>query len=204
MFFKNVFHLMIVNSLFLLIVSCSGSNSTPEALSDSALSGETNSRQASASVKGSPEEIENFKITNPDRNNTFSNFDNNTTTSGSPAEIENIDEVIDKPEIPNSDKSDEDTPSDKNTISWFAPSERENGDNISPYELKKYIIYYGTSSKVYTGYIEISNKINNMLPTSISVDHLEPNVIYYFSGLTVDSNEIRSVMSNEISKLILP
>ena len=186
------------------MVSCSDSNLNPEALNNSSLSGETNSRPASASVKDGPEEIENFKITNPDRNNTLSNTDNNTTTSGSPAEVENSDEVIDKPEIPNSDKSNEDTSSDKNTISWVAPTERENGDRISQYELKKYIIYYGTRSKAYTGYIEISKKINNILPISISVDHLEPNVIYYFSGLTVDSKEIRSGMSNEISKLILP
>jgi len=186
------------------MVSCSDSNLNPEALNNSSLSGETNSRPASASVKDSPEDIENYTITNPDRNNTLSYSDNNTTTSGSLAEIENSDEVIDKSEITNSDKSNVDTSPDKNTISWVAPTERENGDRISQYELKKYIIYYGTRSKAYTGYIEISKKINNILPTSISIDHLEPNVIYYFSGLTVDSNEIRSGMSNEISKLILP
>ena len=94
--------------------------------------------------------------------------------------------------------------SDKNIISWVAPSERENGAEITPSELSKHIIYYGTRSETYTGFIEISKKINNVLITSASVNHLEPGVVYYFSGISVDSNGLESGMSNEISKLIEP
>ena len=92
----------------------------------------------------------------------------------------------------------------KNTISWIAPYKRENGTEVKPSDLKKYIIYYGIRSETYTDNIEINKNIYNHLPTSVSVDHLEPGIVYYFSGISVDSNGLRSVMSNEISRLIQP
>ena len=88
------------------------------------------------------------------------------------------------------------------TISWSAPTERENGMDLLQSEITKYVIYYGSQSRVYTDSIEVTEKINNALPISVLVDHLEPGLVYYFSGITVDSSGLRSKMSNEVSKEI--
>jgi len=88
------------------------------------------------------------------------------------------------------------------TISWSAPTKRESGIKLLQSEISRYVIYYGTQSRVYTDSIEITEKINNVLPTSALVEHLKPGVVYYFSGSTGDSSGVLSKISNEISKLI--
>lgn len=91
----------------------------------------------------------------------------------------------------------------KNTISWTPSEERESGTALAESEISKYIIYYGKSSRNYTGAIEISKRdANNLLPKAISVDFLEPGITYYFAGVTVDANGISSALSNEVSRLI--
>ena len=92
----------------------------------------------------------------------------------------------------------------KTSISWSAPTERESGFKIFQSEIKKYIIFYGVRSHIYTDFIEITEKTDNVLPTSALIDQLEPGVVYYFSGITVDSNGISSILSNEVSRYIEP
>ena len=157
-------------------------------------------------------QIENnapYDFSGSDSNNKPKVFDTSFASSGSHTlfaliTLEDGTEIIEKSEFTITDTDNMHSSSDKNTISWVAPTERESGIGIIESELEKFIIYYGTRSKTYTGFIEISKNDNNELPTSVSVDHLEQGIVYYFSGITVDTKGLRSIMSNEISRLIEP
>ena len=128
--------------------------------------------------------------------------DNTTTTVSSDFYILNTSSDIPDDNSDTPDDNNEPTLTGQTTISWSAPTERESGDNLSQSEITKYVIYYGTQSRVYTGSIEITEKINNVLPTSVLVENLEQGIVYYFSGVTGDSSGLNSKQSNEISKLI--
>lgn len=89
------------------------------------------------------------------------------------------------------------------TVSWTAPTQRESGDALLISEVKKYIIYYGTESGVYIDAIEVGLPSNsNTIPTELSVDGLDKGVVYYFAGMTVDSNNLSSTLSNEVTRLV--
>jgi len=102
----------------------------------------------------------------------------------------------------NSSTNDDSSYAERTLISWSAPTKRENGFELLQSEIVQYVIYFGTQSKVYTDSITITGKSNIVLPTSVFVDNLEPGIVYYFSGITVDSNGLRSALSNEVSRLI--
>ena len=102
----------------------------------------------------------------------------------------------------NSSTNDDFSYAGRTLINWSAPTKRENGFELLQSEIVQYVIYFGTQSKVYTDSITITEKSNNVLPTSVFVDNLEPGIVYYFSGITVDSNGLRSALSNEVSRLI--
>ena len=88
-----------------------------------------------------------------------------------------------------------------NTISWSPPTVREDGSVLKESDITKYVIYYGKSSKTYTGAIVVDQRDNNILSTIASINHLEPGM-YYFAGVTVDSNGLGSTISNEVPKLV--
>lgn len=89
------------------------------------------------------------------------------------------------------------------TVSWTAPTQRESGNPLPVSEIKKYIIYYGTKSGVYIDAIEVGLPDNsNTIPTELSIDGLDKGLVYYFAGMTVDSNNLSSKLSNEVTRLI--
>ena len=89
------------------------------------------------------------------------------------------------------------------TVSWAPPTQRENGDELSLPEIKKYIIYYGVESGVYIDAIEVGFSVDiNKVPTSLVIEGLTSGVDYYFAGMTVDTNNISSYLSNEIIRMI--
>ena len=86
------------------------------------------------------------------------------------------------------------------TVSWTAPNQREDSSVLSSSEISHYIIQYGKISGAYTNSIKVA-KTNNHLPTEITVPGLTEGEVYYFAGITVDSNASQSVLSNEVSKV---
>lgn len=89
------------------------------------------------------------------------------------------------------------------SVSWTPPTERESGDALDISEIKKYIIYYGTESGVYIDAIEVGLPNNSStIPTTLTIEGLNKGVVYYFAGMTVDSNNISSILSNEVSRLV--
>ena len=86
------------------------------------------------------------------------------------------------------------------TVSWTAPNQREDNSVLSSSEISHYIIQYGKISGTYTNSIKVA-KTNNQLPTEITVSDLTEGEVYYFAGITVDSNASQSVLSNEVSKV---
>ena len=212
MLLKNIFHLIKLYSIFFLIVSCSDSNENQQDFDKSLVSRGQLTQYPSPTLKDDTDVIAGSEITISNKDNVYSSSSSRKTLTRTPLyTMEGVREVTEKSDftISNTDiihsRSDNIYSSpDKNTISWTAPTKRESGTEIIQSELKKYIIFYGTRSKTYTSHIVIDNKFNNALPTSVSIDHLEPGVVYYFSGISVDSNGLRSIMSNEISRLIEP
>ena len=89
------------------------------------------------------------------------------------------------------------------TVSWNPPSQREDGTTLDSAEIKKYIIYYGTNSGIYDDAIEVvaTNGSDN-IPTELIIEGLLSGVTYYFAGVTIDTNNLTSNLSNEISRVI--
>ena len=89
------------------------------------------------------------------------------------------------------------------TINWAPPTEREDSTALSEAEIKKYIIYYGTSSRIYEGAIEVGiTSDTNTLPTELIISGLLTGTTYYFAGVAIDSDNLTSALSNEISKVV--
>ena len=89
------------------------------------------------------------------------------------------------------------------SVRWTPPTERESGADLSLTEIKKYIIYYGVESGVYIDAIEVGfSTDSNGVPTTLLIEGLETGIVYYFAGMTVDTDNISSKLSNEISRLI--
>ena len=89
------------------------------------------------------------------------------------------------------------------SVSWTPPTQRESGADLNQSEIKKYIIYYGVQSGVYTDAIEVGIPADsNILPTELVLEGLETGIVYYIAGMTVDTDNTSSTLSNEISRLI--
>lgn len=80
------------------------------------------------------------------------------------------------------------------TLKWYAPTSKVNGKPLT--DLAGYIIYYGTASQVYTGFIDVGNV------TSIRIGNLPAGYIYL--ALTAyDAKGNESGYSNEVRKSVL-
>jgi len=172
---------------------------TSDSISDTSnsISDTSNSiSDTSNSISDTSNSISDTSNSISDTSNSISDTsDSNSDTSDSNSDT--LDSISDT-----SDSNNYSSYTGQTTISWSAPTERENGMDLLQSEITKYVIYYGSQSRVYTDSIEVTEKINNALPISVLVDHLEPGLVYYFSGITVDSSGLRSKMSNEVSKEI--
>ncbi len=80
------------------------------------------------------------------------------------------------------------------TLSWEAPATNEDGTPLN--DLAGYKIYYGTSSRNYSFYINVGN-VN-----SYTVYNLTEGVTYYFAVTAYDVSGNESKFSNEVSKTI--
>ncbi len=203
---------------FTLVVSQNQDRSNPALLESSRLSGlnyiELQSTikikqvafflNSNADLQNTPLKIENnapYDFLGSDGNGNAKSFDTSTLPDGSHY-ISALITLEDDTEV--SVRSGFNTSNTiKNSISWSPPEKRASGATLTENEITKYIIYYGKSSRSYTGSIEVSQRdSNNRLPTNVSINHLDPGITYYFAGVTVDSKGLTSALSNEISKLV--
>ncbi|MBI5099056.1 MAG: hypothetical protein HZB30_07420 [Nitrospirae bacterium] len=80
------------------------------------------------------------------------------------------------------------------TLKWYAPTSKVDGTRLK--DLSGYKIYYGTASRLYTGYIDIGNV------TTIRIGNLPAGFIYL--ALTAyDASGNESGYSNEVRKSVL-
>ncbi len=80
------------------------------------------------------------------------------------------------------------------TLSWDPPTTNEDGSPLT--DLAGYKIYYGTSSRNYSFYINVGN-VN-----SYTINNLTEGAIYYFAVTAYDISGNESKFSNEVSKII--
>lgn len=80
------------------------------------------------------------------------------------------------------------------TLSWNPPTTNEDGSPLT--DLAGYKIYYGTSSRNYSFYINVGN-VN-----SYTVNNLTEGATYYFAVTAYDNSGNESKFSNEVSKII--
>ncbi len=78
-------------------------------------------------------------------------------------------------------------------LSWVAPSQRQDGAALQLSEIKSYRVYYGESTGVYSGQIDIND------PTS-TAEKLNgiPSGTYFVVMTTVDIDGRESVYSSEV------
>lgn len=79
------------------------------------------------------------------------------------------------------------------TLEWTAPSQRENGEYLSIAEISGYEIYYTTENSGKSIVVEIDNGNT----TSHAFKSLAPD-LYYFSMSTLDSDDLKSELSDII------
>jgi len=99
-------------------------------------------------------------------------------------------------EIPE-DAVPENTVIEEFSLVWTAPSEREDGTPLPLSEISGYRIYYGAEEGDHTGVIDVSDSSS----FGANLSFLAPG-IYYVVVTTVDTNELESRTSNEISLAI--
>ncbi|MBL4607633.1 MAG: hypothetical protein JKY01_07385 [Pseudomonadales bacterium] len=90
-------------------------------------------------------------------------------------------------------------------VSWSAPTEREDGTVLASNEIKQYTIYFRESlDQPYEGatsMVVVDDGSGN-IPTSLIIEGLVKGKSYYLAGITIDSNDITSQLSNEIVKVV--
>jgi len=78
-------------------------------------------------------------------------------------------------------------------LSWYAPTKNEDGSHLT--DLSGYKIYYGTTSRNYTQYVDTGNV------TAVNIGNLAPGT-YYFALVAYDNAGNESDYSREITRYI--
>ena len=79
-------------------------------------------------------------------------------------------------------------------LSWYPPATNADGSPIN--DLAGYRIYYGTTSRDYSNYIDVGNV------TTYQISNLTDGRTYYFAATSYDTSENESIYSNEINRFI--
>lgn len=103
----------------------------------------------------------------------------------------------------NTGGSDSETPPPETsglTVQWTPPATRVDGTALLPSAIQGYRVYYGTSSGIYSTYVEIAG--NTTLEYTFS--GLPTGMTYHFAVTAYDTAGVESGYSNEISRELLP
>ena len=79
-------------------------------------------------------------------------------------------------------------------LSWYPPVTNADGSPIN--DLGGYRIYYGTTSRDYSNYIDVGNV------TTYQISNLTDGRTYYFAATSYDTSKNESIYSNEINRFI--
>ncbi|MFN2360761.1 MAG: fibronectin type III domain-containing protein [Marinobacter sp.] len=86
------------------------------------------------------------------------------------------------------------------SLSWNAPETRANGSDLSPYDLERYVIRYGTDRENLDKKIEIEN-VGGLQTMTYEIENLTVGN-WYFSIQVEDVDGLVSAPSEVVSKTI--
>ena len=91
------------------------------------------------------------------------------------------------------------------TLTWDAPATYTDGSNLVETDIKEYRIYYSTSPITQTTasvYSIFSDPDSGLTPTSLTVNDVisQATGTYYFRITAVDTTNMESDLSNEVSR----
>ncbi len=90
-------------------------------------------------------------------------------------------------------------PSGAVILTWDAPTGRTDLSPLDPAtDLSKYILYYGTTSSVYTQAVDIANPLTTSVTYTVSL----PTGTYYFAVTAVDQTGLESDYSTEATAAV--
>lgn len=103
-------------------------------------------------------------------------------------------------ETPPSSGSGEEVVDRSASLSWSAPTDRENGEDLSPYDLERYVISYGTDRDNLDNQVEVDN-VGGLQTMTYDVENLSAGT-WYFTIQVEDVDGLISAPSAPVSKTI--